>query len=192
MSLVLFVLAGGFMLPRQVSAFWPFDPATPGQVMGATTTTEQGGFMGLVQKVFRPFSVPATVNREYHAPIGATGDWGMGGVGPYGATGAMGGGIMMPDPKARLDEAVKNGKLTQAQEDEILARLAAIRTKQQEIMALEKSLKEWMTANSLTTVMFGAPPREMKGTPPVRKMPPYYPNRSSGATGANGTYRYNQ
>jgi len=68
---------------------------------------------------------------------------------------------MMRDPKAALDQAVKDGKITQAQEDLIIAKQAEVKAfrdglkdkteaDRQAAMKTEmQSIKDWATANNI-------------------------------------------
>lgn len=125
------------LFPVSVSAFWPFEN---GQVKGANT---ESGFFNMMNKVYNLMGRGPNSSMMYYR-------------GPSGATGSVG----VSNEKIRLDEAVKNGKITQAQEDEILARLLAIKTKQEEVRVLEKSFADWMKTNSISTELL-APPRPM-------------------------------
>lgn len=191
------------MAPVSVSAFWPFDGGN-GQVLG-TETSQQGGFFDQLRQFFSRFTSTQNMTTTYSGPTGAaTGAGGGFPIAPTGSTGTFRGGDdfmpraatgafgMMQDPKTRLDLAVQNGKITQAQEDEILSRLAAIRAKQQELMGLERSLSDWLKANNLSTSLLGPSPRsplgssgvrgfdtgESQGRPPMMPRPSGYPNTS--------------
>lgn len=154
------LLATLVMLPASVLAFWPFDSGN-GQVQGAQAPIG-GGFMGLIQRFFHIGGATGT-NTMYmvSGPSGATGAGFPYMWGPSGATGAFGMG-MMGDPKARLDAAVAAGKITQAEETEILNQLAAIRSKQQELMSLQTAFYQYLKTNNIsTTVLGGEPPHAM-------------------------------
>lgn len=60
--------------------------------------------------------------------------------------------------KERISQAVTNGKITQAQADEALVKLEAIRVKQEELRTLEKSFAEWLKTNNISAGIIGPPP----------------------------------
>lgn len=64
-----------------------------------------------------------------------------------------------PNLQGRLDREIKNGKITQAQADEMIGQIEVIKTKQQELQALEKTLAEWMKTNNLPISLLGRPPK---------------------------------
>ncbi|HUD20251.1 MAG TPA: hypothetical protein VMR81_07450 [Patescibacteria group bacterium] len=143
------------ILPTSVLAFWPFD-GMAGQVKGAETQTG-GGFIGVVQNFLRRLggnTSTGLMNVPNVAPYGATGSGYRYMWGPSGATGSIG---QMGDPQARLDQAVKEGKISQAQETEILSQLAAIKAKQQELTQLETNFRNWLKTNNISTAFFGEP-----------------------------------
>lgn len=167
---VIGLTAAMLIAPMSVSAFWPFDGGN-GTVLG-TETSQQGGFFDQLRQFLSRFNITQnTTTTNYGLPSGATGAGTGFPILPTGATGTFRSGDdfprtgattslgTIPNPKARLDAAVQNGKITQAQEDEILSRLAAIRAKQLELMALEKMFADWMKANNLSTSLFGPSPR---------------------------------
>ena len=61
--------------------------------------------------------------------------------------------VTPPSPKDHLNQAVTNGRITQAQANEILSRLNAISAKEQELVALRKSLTDWFKTNNLSTAL---------------------------------------
>lgn len=169
--LTVMALASAMLIaPMSVSAFWPFDGGN-GQVLG-TETPQQGGFFDQLRQFLSRFNITENTTTSYSgATSGATGARTGFPVFPTGATGTFRTGDDFPRPgtstvlgnmpisKARLDAAVQSGKITQAQEDEILNRLAAIRAKQQELAGLERTFADWMKANNLSTSLFGPSPR---------------------------------
>ena len=189
-SLMVIGLTAAMLLsPVRASAFWPFDSGN-GQVLG-TETSQQGGFFDQLRQFLSRFNITQNTT-TIGSPSGATGENALTGTtGTFrreddfpqlGTTGSIG---MMPSPKARLDEAVKNGKITQAQEDEILSRLAAIRAKQQELIALEKMFADWMKANNISTSLLASPRPMMGGTgiAPTGKRYPMMPRPSGVPSG---------
>ncbi len=89
---------------------------------------------------------------------------------PFGRGGmGMRGGMNRPDPKTMLDQAVKDGKLTQAQEDLIVAKQAEVKTfmttlqgksaadRQTALKTEMDSLKAWAQTNAIPSqyLMFG-------------------------------------
>jgi hypothetical protein len=133
--------------PASAHAFWPFD-LFKGDVQGTTT--------GLIQKMTTRLGAKAS-------PTGM-------------ATDKISGMEDRPTFKYRLENAVKNGRLTQTQANEALAKMDAISTKRQELITLEKSFKDWLKTNSLDNSDM-AKPSEYKpsrtGTmrPQTTKMP---------------------
>ncbi len=78
-----------------------------------------------------------------------------------GVMGRQGMGMQNHDPKAMLDQAVKDGKLTQAQEDQIIAKQAEVKTfmdslkgksaadRQAAMKKEQDSLKQWAASNDI-------------------------------------------
>lgn len=182
-------------LTKPASAFWPFYTGMSGQVKGAETSTSpiSGGFFGLMQSFLHHFgfgnpTVPATgsVNTQLFK-TGEDTSPGFAGVmpPPMGSTGTSG----MINYQDRINAAVQNGKITQAQGTELLNQLTAIDTQRQKLLSMEQSLQAWLKANNITTALLG---------PPV--ITPPYPSGMLNATGTqgintqmapHGTYRVN-
>lgn len=116
----------------------------PIQVMAQNTETNPAacGFICRIQRVFRRDNAKNNnpVASEMPTPTGSD---------------APG---LMANPKTRLDQAVKNGKITQVQADEIVSRLNIINTKQKELNDLEKSLAEYMKTNNIAANLLGRRP----------------------------------
>jgi hypothetical protein len=131
-----FMLAVGVTLavPKPVAAFWPFDRPGDGQVQGATTQSTSGG---AVQQFFEHLR-PTTYRKP---PVTPT---------PH-AIQATALTVDVNKLKERLDEAVKNGKLTSAQEAEFVTRYTAITAKRIELKTMEDSFAAWLKSNNITT-----------------------------------------
>lgn len=167
LSMTVAVITTLILFPVRVSAFWPFD-SNGGQVKGAETTTQQTGISGLIQQLIdqlRSYQNSGRANTTTTTPVSGT----SGMSGPGTTVGYPPRNPSSPtettDPRIRLDQAVKEGKITQNQETEILSRLNAIRTKQQELADLQKSFYTWMQANKLTTAILGGPLTGPQGEP---------------------------
>jgi len=157
-------------LPTHANAFWPFSSGG-GQVQGAQTQPQGGGFYEILQKFYHQLTGVTTSTATPSvsvAPTGVSGArFGTTGYAPVSTTSTMG----MSISKEQLDKAVAAGKITQAQETEILNQMAAIQVKQQELMSLQTAFRNWMMANHITSVML-------------------FPPRPTGASGASGVSGY--
>lgn len=116
------IILTALSLPVSAHAFWPFD-LFKGDVQGTTT--------GLIQKMTTRLGAKAS-------PTGMSTD-------------QISGIEDRPTIKNRLENAVKSGKLTQAQANDAIAKLDAILAKRQELNTLEKSFKDWLKTNNLNT-----------------------------------------
>ena len=130
---VIGLIALSLFLPTKANAFWPFDWLS-GQVKGANTQSTEphaGAFGGLLDKMLG--------KKDNNQNVGTTR--------PV---------ITPPSPQDRLNQAVTNGRITQAQANEILSRLNAISAKEQELVALRKSLTYWFKTNNLSTALLSS------------------------------------
>lgn len=141
-SLLLGVSLISLNAPLAVSAFWPFS----GQVKGAQTNqnSQPSVFSFFLKKI-----INGRQNNPSPIEIGTS---------EVGTTGIANN---KPNLNGQLDHALKNGKITEAQKAEIISRIEAIKTKQQELISLEKSLNDWMKTNNLPASLLGGqkPPR---------------------------------
>lgn len=133
--------------PKSINAFWPFDNRN-GQVKGEQTDQPQknGGFSDFLKRI-----LGGKKDNPNNIDVGNTG---------IGITGVVGNRLNL---NGQLDQAVKNGKITEDQKTEMLSRIEAIRVKQQELVTLEKSLNDWMKTNSIPASLLGGqkPPRPL-------------------------------
>jgi hypothetical protein len=131
---VITVLVGTLFVGSQpVNAFWPFDQMEGGQVQGDQTQAT-GGFFEAFFKKSKPMVAPnpSFMPRPSGEMIERTDD--------KMSTEVLG---------KRLDEAVKNGKMTEAQKTAVLTHLKGIEAKRKELRDLEKAFQDWLKTNKV-------------------------------------------
>ncbi len=131
---VITLLVGTLFVGHQpVHAFWPFDKTETGQVRGEQTQSTGG----LFQSFFRKPLPKSTPNPSFMPlPSGEKPEY----INDKMTTEILG---------KRLEEAVKNGKMTTAQKNTVLSHIKGIEMKRKELRDQEKAFQDWLKTNNV-------------------------------------------